>query len=821
MHVSAGTNHEGVPTAMITGIRLAGRGLVEETNLTFFTKPSHRISVVFGRNGSGKTTIGDGFARYSADGQFEQDDTAANDLESTLLIQGTRELDVPAQLKLSTLVFNERFIEDNVRISDDGIRALVLFGKAGTTEDELNKAVEDFEVARDNHEKQLVSCEHAEKAYETAANLVYDVLRKGWADRERVIKGNKSNSRVNQQTLDDFLTMPLPEKDLDLLRIELGEFTERLGRSRGGEEIARTVETDGLVKLSGKFNTEIFERTIEPPSGEGLANLVASALETHGSLVAKAASVFESSGLEHCPFCLQPVDDKHRTDLLEAIKNSVDRPAEEFISELDRATLVHLDIELDSKLANLDRTASEIIKHHIESINSEISRWNDKIVEKKSSLYSPIIVDFEPVHELVEKLVEELHGVEEKRKEWNNSIKSVAQLQSQTIILNKQVSRLEVDAQIENYREVGGEFESAKEKLRDDSEVVRKTNEKVNHLRSSLRREDIAADDINRGLATVFADPNRLKIVVADPSQSSGRFMLQSRGRYLKPHRLSVGERNVLSLCYFFTLFRQCVTDGLDLNKSLLVLDDPISSVDIDCRIGILSYLESQLAELLDESSKLKVLFLTHDVGIFHDLGKTSKAILESLKAPPQGTWDPAPWILRNVGTENAIRVSLADHSGGFGEPLHEYKSLLNFVYQYAVSDGISQENDIASIGIGNALRRVYEAFGVFIYGQKSITSRPVIDAYESLNRGPLRQPLRQALVTVLHGSSHNMDRMMMLGDFGMGGPVDALEKVAVVRRILALMHAVQPLHMRNYLPEGATVILEEWEDEYLLSADS
>ncbi|MFI8411096.1 AAA family ATPase [Paeniglutamicibacter gangotriensis] len=460
-------------------------------------------------------------------------------------------------------------------------------------------------------------------------------------------------------------------------------------------------------------------------------------------------------------------------------------------------------------------------KHLTDNLNNEITRWNDAVATKKASLYAPITVDFELAGELVRDLQQALKTIEQTRLDWNDGIKGIKQLLSQTLVLNNDVSRLEVEARIENYRSALASLQSAEATLAEQSEALDKLDTQVRDLRSALRDEDVAADDVNRGLATVFADSNRLRIVVADETQSGGRFMLQSRGRYLKPHRLSVGERNVLSLCYFFTLLRQCINDGLDLNKSLIVLDDPISSVDIDCRIGILSYLESQLKELLTDSSSAKTLFLTHDVGIFQDLGKTSKAVIESLEPPSQGAWETAPWVLRNVGSEESVRVSLVKHSGGFDEPLHEYKTLLGFVFQYAVDGASPQENDVASIGIGNALRRVYEAFGVFIYGQKSITSLRVVEAYESLGRGPLGQPIRHALVTVLHGGSHNKDRMMMLSDFGMGASVDPAERVVVVRRVLALMHAVQPIHMRHYLSDEATTILEEWEESYLLVADS
>ena len=56
---------------------------------------------------------------------------------------------------------------------------------------------------------------------------------------------------------------------------------------------------------------------------------------------------------------------------------------------------------------------------------------------------------------------------------------------------------------------------------------------------------------------------------------------MKIRGRYVPPKKISVGERNVLGLCYFFAkLFSNKKKEDRYKEEVLLIIDDPISSFD-------------------------------------------------------------------------------------------------------------------------------------------------------------------------------------------------------------------------------------------------
>lgn len=63
----------------------------------------------------------------------------------------------------------------------------------------------------------------------------------------------------------------------------------------------------------------------------------------------------------------------------------------------------------------------------------------------------------------------------------------------------------------------------------------------------------------------------------------------------MPPKKISVGERNVLGLCYFFAkLFINKKKEDRYKEEVLLIIDDPISSFDYGNRLGVMSLLRYQ-----------------------------------------------------------------------------------------------------------------------------------------------------------------------------------------------------------------------------------
>lgn len=72
------------------------------------------------------------------------------------------------------------------------------------------------------------------------------------------------------------------------------------------------------------------------------------------------------------------------------------------------------------------------------------------------------------------------------------------------------------------------------------------------------------------------------------------RYVLYAYGQAVKPNNVSVGERNIIALCYFFAelIMNQEAKEGYS-KKLILVIDDPVSSFDFENKVGIMSLLKA------------------------------------------------------------------------------------------------------------------------------------------------------------------------------------------------------------------------------------
>ena len=63
---------------------------------------------------------------------------------------------------------------------------------------------------------------------------------------------------------------------------------------------------------------------------------------------------------------------------------------------------------------------------------------------------------------------------------------------------------------------------------------------------------------------------------------------------------------------------------------TFLVIDDPISSFDIENRVGSLSFLKYQLQKYMLGNDETKALIMTHDIQAYFDIQKLSNEIIFS-----------------------------------------------------------------------------------------------------------------------------------------------------------------------------------------------
>ena len=160
----------------------------------------------------------------------------------------------------------------------------------------------------------------------------------------------------------------------------------------------------------------------------------------------------------------------------------------------------------------------------------------------------------------------------------NAELKTVDGLKRNLTNDNAAIAHYEVSSDIKLWKQALGEQKKADEALKESDEKIKNLNDELNILKSRKKNIKIAVSLINKSLRFVFFSKDRLEIKV-----EGDKYVLYAHGKVVKPNNVSVGERNIIALCYFFTelIMNQEAKDGYS-KKLILVIDDPISSFDFE-----------------------------------------------------------------------------------------------------------------------------------------------------------------------------------------------------------------------------------------------
>ncbi|MCE5343166.1 MAG: AAA family ATPase, partial [Eubacteriales bacterium] len=228
------------------------------------------------------------------------------------------------------------------------------------------------------------------------------------------------------------------------------------------------------------------------------------------------------------------------------------------------------------------------------------------------------------------------------------------------------------------------------------------------------------------------------------------------------------------------------------------------SSFDLENRIGILSFMKSQLLKIFSNCQNGKVLIMTHDLQTFYDLEKMMKEITNAVILIFGK--NSCNYCLRELSQQALVIFK--------EEKRNEYSTLLSTVYSFA--SGASKEYDIA---IGNIMRRALEAFSTFEYrrGMDEIScDETILSSMGNQIYHDYFQNLMYRLI--LNGESHMYERIKSLSDPSFASYMTYEAKQKTAKDILCLIYLLNRAHIEAHLssiPE-AMIYIEKWCDDII-----
>lgn len=674
----------------IRSVRVSSGSFSNGAELELFnaSKPGkpHRASVVFGRNGSGKTTV--------ANSIFE----AVNDpnAPSCFLDGNSNPLAIPKGS--SVRVFSEAYIREKVQIESDGLEAIVMLGDQAAAQrriKDLDAEIVRLGETRLRYQKRKDESESGPKSLEKLEKKAKDCAKDGgWASRLVEVEGGRPSLTAQRWE-------SIRSAETNNTRDELaGEFSLLLEKYKRADAAGSAVdwripEVDLGRYDEGKLSALLSEEIDEPRLTEREERLIALTRRGGQGIVEKAREVFASSDTTHCPMCQQGVSSEYKSSLVSSILKILSKEAEEYSDRLDRAALETLRMFPDVP-PQVSRDKVDALRSAIGLANAAIEKCNGLIGQRRGNLYTPVPARDLGIEEAITGVNVAIAAINNDIEALNSAVAEKDELKRRLRKLNDEIAWIDARAAIAEHRAVSESLEEAKAELGKISLEHERLSRERSAEEAKIKMTNIAVDSINGYLATIYFDARRFRLVASD-----GMYKIESNGKPVEPKRISTGERNALALCYFFSESGKNKFKGSeDSDPQYLILDDPISSFDMENRIGICSLLRERIAHILSSNGSSRVTVMTHDAAAVAELEHIFDDIHDELKSTENIQYDL--FELRDCATAPYLLKK------------GRYQVLLKRVYEYATSE---DEDDAESIVIGNIIRRVLEGYGSFNYG--------------------------------------------------------------------------------------------------------
>lgn len=764
----------------ISSLKVQGGYFVNKTD--DFPLFQNTINILYGRNGSGKTSISRAIREFSKNGDEDNEDRKYT-------VSFNADID-----KSLIHVFNEDFIKEKVLVDSDGVGTIVMLGKQVEVDAAIAKLKISQSKLQGDYSKLLELREHLSNARNNASPLSCKKNLKiglnGWASIDSHIKNTKTNSKISDDVLARLFglehTIAKGETLLKLQQKFKNDF-ELYQSTNNAVKLFWPKESFGLT-MSLQEILNLLNIHIEKPTLTERDKIIISIAEgKYSKYINEVDTILADSELHVCPLCQRELTDSEKSDLQSRVRKFFNKSAEEYRERLYSIMNSINDVEPSLPSINNDTFVNQIgaIIETVQVLNRHLANIRTQIGVKIANIYADTRFDFDIAE--FDKAISDYNkacdNLSKAIENYNNAIDEREALKDKLIEINNKIAFLTNKGLFEAYFKALAMQKDNESKIANVEKQIENYRSAILSLEQEKKQVKIALNFINQALHFIFYDKRRLVLV-----EGEGCYRLKSKGYEVKPKDVSLGERNIIGLCYFFaSLFEGKNEDTKYTDEILAVIDDPISSFDFENRIGVISFLKWQFAKMHRGNSHSKALVLTHDIQVALDLLKTNEPIIN---------------IQQKL-------MCLSDHKLQFKnrKDISEYKQLLHDIYEFAKLDVVPDN----SFTIGNKMRKVLEAYFSFNYAN-GYTNEGCLDIV--LKDSDKKEYFKNTVLRLLlNGESHSEERVKAMNynsEF-----VSETEKQRVAKDVLCLLYTIDSNHLKFVLKQqDVSRQIEKWLEE-------
>ncbi|MBQ9297999.1 MAG: AAA family ATPase [Clostridia bacterium] len=749
-----------------------------------------RISNIYGKNGSGKTTISKAIKGNS----LEKLNIKFIDSENNEIICDTRE---------KIYVYDEEFIDTNVKTSEDGIKTVIMLGEQKELDDKIIKLKEERDDLKKKETKLKSEVEKFQNSNNNISplyfkNLIEQKLKDGWAVRDKEIKGNKRNSsfqyneligRINKVKGENNNKKELLEEYYKLLNTHQKVTT-------GTSKLVKSLDKITFFSENYESTNKLLKKKVEIPEFTEREKIILEKIEDGEQKFYEAVrEEFKKDEVNICPYCFQSISNI-KDEIVASINKVLNKDVEQHKEELEIIKQKYMILpELDDDFKILDEKLFLEMNNLQTKINNQVKEIQSALDYKINNVYTPSEYKNNNILDLEKEYNTLIDVLENKRREFNLAIDDK---EKNNILLNKlnlQISWCDIEDNYKLYEIQEKQFEQIKVDSKQNYEKIKETKEEITKLESEKQNVKIANDKINIFLEYIFMSKNRLRI---EYDVNKKIYLVKSHNKDIRPKDLSTGERNIIALCYFFVKILENTSEINEFKEEIfIVLDDPISSFDMENKVGLFTFLRMMFNKIMNNNEGSKIISFTHSLETMFNLEK----ICSDIKINLNITY--CLLELKNSKLEDFAYKRRND-----------YKKMLEDIYKYAKIEDDKIENELDDT-IGNTMRKLLEAYSTFNYnkGIEEVTRNKNI--LEKVENEDIKQYFENFMYRlILNNESHTFDETRSLDFYDF---ISRDEKIKTARSILILLNILDNTHLKAYL-DGEDYIkeLKIWENEII-----
>ena len=489
-----------------------GRCFSSEKVFNFFPKTDVRLSLVYGANGSGKSTISRAFQALAQE--------ADSDIRARALDEEGNEIGLAAP---TISVFNEEYIDTNVKIDDDGLGSIVLLGEQVELQTQIDTAQSQVDQEKRKLDAQRSALDpYLDNANPTAPQYHWDRIKsilKGnsqWARVDSEIRQKRINSQVTENVMREICEMTVSDS-IDQLRARFEEKSKLLeSATTPNPAYAFPVKTiNGKGDLEDQVLALLAQKLDEPVLTEREKLILSMIQNGDQERIESAKDYFSDKGNERCPYCFQPVSSEYRQELLESIRRVMNQEVDDHKLQLQSLRLEEIQ-DVFEQYSELDKQIVNELRKAVQEYNNSIQQYRRAVQNKLQRLYTPVEQQNLCINDQLRKINRLIKKLEKKRAEFVTSTQDRRRIENDLILINKQIAYCHCQDEYAAYKKQLKEKNKANEKYQQQERALQQAQAQLKRLLDQKKSLVRATESINEALAYVFFSKDRLSIELRD-----------------------------------------------------------------------------------------------------------------------------------------------------------------------------------------------------------------------------------------------------------------------------------------------------------------